>query len=259
MARFNTQQEYEAHLAACEATIISYENNLDFRGETYADWVYRKNELQRSKLIPFYYHFAEDDKKLWYSFVVPNIYAIWEGFVNNILTNYLKEVSSLGLRKEEINDSLLFYSVDMKFNNQLYSYGQTEDKYPIDKKIEFIKKLNDFLNNNFVIYDKINSESNVGFDILNKLLSKLKFNKIEEYAYPNYSLAEKLGKKGNKNAEAKPDSLLGLRNSLAHGSGEEITVTKEMISEFITLINNLMIEVFYIVAQGFENECYRKT
>ena len=129
------------------------------------------------------------------------LYSYWEGFVQNSFRLYIEYLNSLNIDFTMFSDDIIIFHMDKTFK-----------QYPEKnrQKISFYEKLQDhFLQNRHDIFQVVDTESNVGFTVLNKLLSQFSLEKFpeywEQYTYPHPNLKQTL------------DSFLRYRNGVAHG------------------------------------------
>ena len=103
--------------------------------------------------------------------------------------------------------------------------------------------------NPLIIRENISTESNVGFKVLNRILSNFNLDKILNYPEPGsgYSLANELDK-----------FFLDTRNKVAHGETGSIVVKREDLERAIKLVDKLMDLVFDRIKTGFINRSYLK-
>lgn len=123
-----------------------------------------------------------------------------------------------------------------------------------DKKVEFYNKLRDHHQINVHLLPvNINTESNVGFEVLNKILCNFSLEKFPEhwgsYTHPNPTLKQMLR------------DFLRYRNGVAHGGdiSSEDKVTKQVYEKYKNLVVDLMYGVMERINAGFNNQKYKKT
>jgi hypothetical protein len=92
----------------------------------------------------------------------------------------------------------------------------------------------------------VNTESNVGFEVLNKILQKLGLEKIQEYPEPRYSLKAEL------------KHLLEVRNAIAHGNDSAVVVKRDDLDKVIKLVEILMDLILEKIINGIETKAYLK-
>jgi hypothetical protein len=183
----------------------------------------------------------EQDKQLFLSYSIPIIYSVWEGFVKIAFEIYIKELNKLNLSINNVCDSIFVYYMESRVP-QLRNYPQDfKGKVKLFNNLEKI-----YANNAFNINPVVNTESNVNFNVLNRLLGEFNLKKIDDYIESKYSLANELD-----------GFLLKIRNAIAHGD-KSIVVSEEELIRSILLVERLMDLVFERIRDGFIAESYRK-
>jgi hypothetical protein len=199
----------------------------------------RRRLLTEIKTLYVRYQFNNKDEDLYLIFSIPSVYSIWEGFVQTSFKIYIQELNKLNLAVNAISEPILVYSIEKRFKQF--------KEYPADlkKKAVFFNKLNQFYASDSIEIDGIvNTESNVGFKVLNKLLETFCLETIPEYIEPGVSLKHKL------------DKFLKIRNMVAHGQYSEGTIKREELGNAIQLVSDLMELVTERIINGFKNESY---
>lgn len=174
------------------------------------------------------------------------LYSIWEGFIQKIFGLYIDEINKKDIELFSLTDNLIIFCKERKFR-QLKEYPQKNKA-----KIIFIKKLKDFYStDNHSIPSLIDTESNVGYEVLNRLLDQFNIETYpehwEEYQYPKPNLKENLS------------LFLKLRNTVAHG-GEllpEDSIDQKMYERFKKMTLDLMYDIRYKMTNSLINEKYK--
>ena len=203
-----------------------------FLQEIMADIDWRLTELSSLKTIPIRYNFSVEHKDLHYKFSVPAIYSIWEGFVKNTLTIYSNYINSLQVKRNEISPELLTHVLDSDCN-----FGNPRINF--NSKQKLVELLDSILVDEILIKPNIPTESNVNFKTLNKILIRFCVLEVDE-SYEN-----------------RLNKLLRFRNMIAHGENS-ISVSKENIIEFISLIENLMLDIVINIQNSEINQTFKK-
>lgn len=117
------------------------------------------------------------------------LYSYWEGFVQNSFRLYIEYLNSLSIEFYLLSDEIVVFHMDKTFK-QFKNYPEKSSQ-----KIAFYEKLqNHFSDTRHGIFQIVDTESNVGFGVLNKLLSQFSLEKFpeywEKYTYPNPNLKE---------------------------------------------------------------------
>ncbi|WP_373060277.1 MAE_28990/MAE_18760 family HEPN-like nuclease [Zunongwangia sp. H14] len=203
-----------------------------FIQEILADIEWRTAELATLKTIPIKYSFSPDHKDLHIKYSIPAIYSIWEGFVKNCFTIYSNHLNTLALSRTEICYELLTHQLDSEcdFNNSRIHF---------DKKVNLVKTLDSLFQDTIIIKPTVPTESNVNFKVLNRILERFCITRLDD----------EYDKGLNK--------LLLFRNKIAHGENS-ILVNMNHITEFTSLIENLMLDVIIGVEMCEKNETYKK-
>jgi len=179
---------------------------------------------------------------------IPIVYSIWEGFIQTVFGLYIDELNKLNINFNQFSDEIIIHHMESTFK-QLIEYPQQPSK-----KINYFNKLERFYNNEKVELSRlINTESNVGFEVLNKLLKNFSLEVFPkhwgQYTHPSPNLEETLL------------TFLRYRNSVAHGGDitSEESVTQEVFVKYKNLVINLMYSIHDRMIAGLENETYKRT
>jgi len=204
-----------------------------FIEEILADIDWRTAELATLKSIPIKYSFRPDHKEIHIKYTVPAIYAIWEGFVKNCFTIYSNHLNTLSIKRDEISTALLTHQLDSEcdFNSPRKNF---------DSKLRLASTLDSIFQDIINIKPSVPTESNVNLKVLNKVL--------ERFCIP--AIAETYEKGLNK--------LLRFRNTIAHGENS-IIVNMTHVTEFISLVENLMLDIVINVENAESKGSYKKT
>jgi RiboL-PSP-HEPN len=191
------------------------------------------------------YSLSSKHKDIFSRQSVSMVYSIWEGFVQKSFNIYIDELNEFDVNFYNFDDGIVIHHMEKSFK-QFKEYPAKDTK-----KINFFKSLKEFhTNNNCSISRIVNTESNVGFDVLNKLLKSFSLEQFpehwEEYSHPNPNLKESL------------NLFLRLRNAIAHGGDLtlEENVDQQVYSRFNKLVTDLMYEVRLKMLNGIENRTF---
>ncbi len=174
------------------------------------------------------------------------LYSIWEGFVQKLFGLYIDEINKEGIELFSLCDNLIIFCKERNFR-QLKEYPQKNKR-----KISYIKKLKTFYSNDVHLIPRvIDTESNIGFEVLNRLLEQFNIETYPEhwgvYKYPNPNLKENLL------------LFLKLRNTVAHG-GEllpEESIDQKMYKRFKKLSLDLMYDLRDKMLHNLHNGKYK--
>ena len=199
----------------------------------------RQQLMLQIKTLYLRYQFNERDEKIFLSYSMPAIYAIWEGFIQTSFKTYVQEINKINLSVNTVHKQILCYRIENSFKQ----FKQYPKNY--DKKVVFFDKLGEFYSADIIeITRTINTENNVGFDVLNRLLAAFNLEKIPDY-YEQRWLKNELDER-----------LLRIRNQVAHGQ-DSIIVSRNDLEDSINLVNILMELVLNRTMIGFSTESYR--
>ncbi|MEY3881833.1 MAG: hypothetical protein RIQ94_2629 [Pseudomonadota bacterium] len=198
----------------------------------------RQRLMLQIKTLYLRYSFNEKDEQLFLNYSIPTVYAVWEGFVQTAFRMYIQQLNRLNLTADNICKPILIHHLENKFK-QFREYP----KHPI-KKASFFDGLDQFYTQRIIdINAVVNTESNVGFDVINRLLKNFNLAELSEYPEKKYSLSKEL------------KTLLKIRNAVAHGQ-DSIIVNREDLESSIKLVEILMDLVLESIIKGFENKSY---
>lgn len=176
------------------------------------------------------------------------IYSIWEGFVQKTFQQYIYYLNSLNIGFNELKDEIAIFHMENKFK-QFNEYPKKTKG-----KISFYEQLSEhFANTSIPIYSSINTESNVSFEVLNRILKQFALEPFteqwgEDYHYPKPNLKEMM------------TTFLRYRNGIAHGGdiSSEEKVTVEVYEKYKKLVTDLMYGIYEKLQNAIENESYLK-
>lgn len=204
--------------------------------ELVAEREWRTKELTDVKWIYMFMSHRVSKQKyldLYLKMNIPMIYAYWEGFVvasYKIVFDYLNR---LELDPKIITIKLLTYA------NQ-ESYNSLKGKHSFKQKCKFTDKFLCILENKIQIGNRIDTKSNLKYDVLVELLQIFEIDEVQFLQY-------------------KPDldKLVNVRNAIAHGENS-IEIQYEDISYYIELITEIMDKLILELVHYVEAEKYRK-
>jgi len=203
-----------------------------FIDEILADIDWRVSQLATLKSIPIRYSFSPEHKELQIKYTIPAIYAIWEGFVKSSFIIYSNHLNTLSIRRYEIAMPLLTHQLDSEcdFNSPRINF---------DSKQRMVSSIDSILTDIITIKPSVPTESNVNFKVLNKILERFCIDKVSDVY------------------EQKLNKLLLFRNKIAHGENS-ISVNLTHVSEFVTTVENLMLDIAINVEQNERVGTYKR-
>lgn len=175
------------------------------------------------------------------------LYSIWEGFVTKSFQLYIEYINNQMLTYDELIDSILIYNMENRFKQF--------KNYPIDinKKSKFFTGLYNHCQSDIVqIPTMVNTESNVNFKVMNRLLCTFGLEPFPEnweaYKPPKTS-----------SLKSTLNDFLRYRHTVAHGgdiADEEIT--QEKYSGYRSMVRDLMYGMHNRFLEGISTRSYMK-
>lgn len=222
----------------------------DFCSEVDELIIERQNAMTEIKKILFTQTYNLQNKHFEILAVhsITMMYSLWEGFINKVFSLYISEI-----KKEQINifsfqDTIIAHY----FNNTFKQFKEFPQK--ASKQVNFFLELKNFYNkedsNSLSLI--VNTESNVGFDVLNKLLEIFHIQPFKEqwepFCYPNTNLKDSLR------------DFLRYRNSIAHGGdiSSEEKITQAVYEKYEKLVLHLMYDIQLHMDNALNNKTYLK-
>lgn len=157
------------------------------------------------------------------------LYSTWEGYIQQICGLYIDEINNKKLDFFSLNERIIIYCKENKFK-QFNEYPKKNQK-----KVKFYQNLQTFYSQSVhEIPRNFNTESNVGLEVLNKVMKTFNLETYPEhwgiYKHPNPNLRESLV------------SFLKVRNTVSHGGllPTNETIDQNMYSRFKRLVLDLM-------------------
>lgn len=202
---------------------------------------WRTAEIATLKRLPFHSRLSDGEKQILKKYTIPALYSLWEGFVKDTFTHYIKEINDLNIGFDKIAPELLAHSIDIHYlRNKDYLNEIPKDFQKSIKRIRHF--VNDFKEevgrNAIVIPTTLPTEANINYDVVTKILLRFNLETLPKEPY-----------------EKKLNKLLTYRNSVAHGDFS-IPVETAVIDELSQLVIDLMSEVSIRINDGHINQTY---
>lgn len=197
------------------------------------DW--RTNELSIIRTIPLLFNFNDKQKEILEKYSVAAIYSIWEGFVTNSFTLYIREINSLNLTYDKINLSILTHDIFIKFDLT------DEQRKHFEHKCNFVNNIFEYSKLPVTISPNIPTEANVNFKVINKILNHFHLEELPENDF-----------------DGRLNKLLMYRNNIAHGECS-LLVTNKIIQDFNFTVIDAMHAVTTRIIEGFYSKNYLNT
>ena len=205
---------------------------MTFQEEILEDIMWRQSELALLKILPVKSKLQLSQRNAIIKYIVPCIYALWEGFVKNSFRLYVNEINREQLHVEKVHINLLTHTLtsDKKLTLE-------NPRTNFNKKKEFIIHYQNSILRPLHINASLPTKSNINFEIINDLLTRFNLQLIDE-------------------SYQKPlDKFLRFRNTGAHGDNS-IPVNMDNIHDFSELVLDLMERLYDILNHGFITKSY---
>lgn len=193
------------------------------------------------------YKLAKSDRELFATHSISIIYSFWEGYIQQAFGLYVDHINSLNLNMNTLEDSIRVMGMESLFK-QFINYPTI-----LNKKIKFYDLLYAHYSlNNHKLNRFINTESNVSFEVLNKILINFCLTPLPEfwrdYRYPRANLKDTM------------TTFLRYRNSVVHGGDitSEDILSQEVFNKYKNLIFDLMYEIKDKIIEGANTKSYLK-
>lgn len=207
---------------------------MTIQEEIAADIDWRNGELAELRVILHKARLTPSQRLTYVRYIVPAIYALWEGFIKNSFELYAKEINRSNVSLLGLHENLLTHAI---ISNDKLALDRARTNFT--KQKEFSLFISTYINQTFPTQSKLPTKSNVNSEVLSELFEKFNLGTLDK----------KIGKN--------LDRLLLFRNTIAHGDNS-IPVKEENIDEFTTLLHSLMVVVFDKIDDGVRNKTYLK-
>jgi len=207
--------------------MIKLEQELNYEIE------WRTNELTTLKLIPMKSNLNDDEKRVLEKYSTVAIYSLWEGFVTQSFTIYIRTLNSQNLNSNNLHLNVITHDLDMKCNLR-------NERIHFDAKSNLVNFICQYQNLPVDISKKIPTESNVNFEVINKILFRFNLDLLPE-----------------KDFKKRLNKLLKIRNNIAHGECS-IPVNRFVVAELISTVCDSMNELTNSIVDGYKNQKFLK-
>lgn len=193
------------------------------------------------------YNLDEEHTAIFSVQTIAMIYAIWEGFIQKTFSKYLSTLNKLNIPFSDYQDSLMVFHMESKFKQ----FKEYPEKF--NRKVKFLTDLRVHYGLGVVsLNTSINTESNVGFQVLNRIMRQFALTEFPE-RWGNYN-------SHNKTLKNEMATFLNYRNGVAHGGdlSSNDKVTQEVFDNYKNLVIDLMYGIREKLYEGAENKHYLK-
>lgn len=206
---------------------------MTFKEEICADIDWRMSEIATLKAMPVQYNISGYHRQTYIKYLIPSFYSLWEGYVKNSFQIYAVELNSLNIPIADVNINLLTHALTSTDKLSLEN-----SRLKFNTKIEFVQCYQQQISNPLRLGMSLPTKSNINFEVINDILNRFHLKLLPDF----YSHGL--------------DKLLTFRNKIAHGDNS-IPVKDEHITEFSSLVTDLMIEVYDIIEEGYDSRSYQ--
>lgn len=210
------------------------EERLVYELEAERDW--RVRELRNIKLLYKDINSElsrEEYSRAYLKMTVPMIYAHWEGYVVQSYKIVFEFINRLEISAKEMTSEILTYA-----NSESYNY--LKGKHSFSQKCSFTKKFLEILDKKVKIQGKIETNSNLKFEVFEKLLNLF-----------GIDVSKFLRFRSDLNL------LVNVRNSIAHGENS-YNITFEDVERYIEFITELIDELLVEEVRFIEENRFRR-
>lgn len=208
---------------------------IPFELEIENDIYWRQSQISTLKILLHRASITEDQRDVLRFYLVLAIYSLWEGFIKTVFTIYITEINKLNLNTADFHINYITHTLESEKSTNIAI-----------NRVDVLKRrkcINDIIlsisASPFKISANIPTESNVNLNTLNRITETFHLDKVNSrYKFPL-------------------DEFLRCRNQIAHGENA-VKINNEKIDNFITLIYELMEQVYSIVIDGFNNKKFLK-
>ena len=205
-----------------------------FIKEIQKDIEWRLGELGTLKSLTKRYKMLKAHQEMIIRYSIPAIYAIWEGFVKVAFSLYSDHLNKKGMKMSTVHVNLITYAIEVNDKLRLND-GRTN----IQTQREFVQAYNDFYESPFFLVDKVMTNDNVDFKVINSLLSSYNIEQLSNVY------------------EKKLNRLLFLRNEVAHGE-TKVPIEMTDVEQYSELVEILMNEIVQRIENGYVHQTYLK-
>lgn len=205
---------------------------MTFQEEILADITWRQSELALLKILPAKSKLQPSQRDAVIKYIIPCIYALWEGFVKNSFRLYINEINREQLRVERVHINLLTHTLT---SDKKLTLENPRNNF-VSKK-EFIMHFQNSIVRPLHIDASLPTKSNINFEVITDLLTRFNLPSID------------------KSYKSPLNKFLFFRNNIAHGDNS-IPVNMDNVHDFSELVLDLMERLYEIFDHGFITKSY---
>ncbi len=220
---------------------------------------WREGEIATLKMLPFHSNISFKEKGILMKHSIPALYSLWEGFVKDAFSHYIDEINALKITLDEITPALLTHAFDTHYicNQNYLSEIPKDFQKSIGRIIKFFDDFKQDIDGNIVVIPKsLPTESNINYEVINKILIRFNLEVLPKNTF--------IDRSKDINLEGCLNKLLNYRNKVAHGDYRNPVEQKDVeelgaiVDEFSQLVIVLMGELLITIDKGYSNRTYIK-
>lgn len=202
------------------------------------------------------YELSEEHERILTLQSINMMYSVWEGFISASLKEYINHINEELSNFSDLSDNIIAYNMVTEVKQFVNPPEEVKkNKFNIQGYAKFYNDFKNYVSSSTLkVSNRFNTESNVGFEVLNRLLDTFNIEKFEDdwgdYKRSNNrpSLAVYL------------KQFLDDRNAIAHGAeiSSSLIIKKEKFEEYRKLIMELMYEITTRILDSASNESYKR-
>ena len=184
--------------------------------------------LKKSTAMP---SISEEMRGILLKYSVPALYALWEGFVTYIFSEYVKVINAENIPIQTIDPKIKTYHSFCELN-------LASPPSDFSKKEALVKKMQEHFASNVRLSTDIATKSNVDYASLSAIMQRYGVSPLSEDKF-----------------KGRLSKFLNFRNKIAHGNNS-IIMDDSKLNEFSVLVSELMDEIFITLNDCVENKRY---
>ncbi len=193
------------------------------------DW--RLDEIGILKTLPTKQKLSEKQKRVLQKYSIPSFYSLWEGFVTDGFSIYIRYLNQLNLSANKIRKSIIVNDIDVK-------YKLSDGRKNFNKKIDLVDNIFHYLNSQINIRTQLSTKSNLRFKVINEILERFNLELLPKVPF-----------------HIDLDKLVDIRNNISHGESIQALDWK-LINRMSITTMNLIYEIFNRIIDGYETKSY---
>ena len=184
--------------------------------------------LKKSTAMP---SISDEMRKILLKYSIPALYALWEGFVTYIFSEYVKVINAENISMQTID-------IRIKTYHSFCELNLASPPHDVAKKESLIERMQRHFDNNVKLSVDIATGSNVDYASLSAIMHRYGVTPLQENKY-----------------KGRLSKFLNFRNKIAHGNNS-ICVSSENLNEFSLLISELMDDILITLNDHIKNRRY---